>query len=100
MNYYTYILICADQTLYTGWTNDLEARLQAHNDAKGSKYTRARLPVSLVCSWAFETRSEAMSFEVSVKKLSRADKFKLVQGEYPDQVAAKLNSRPRCVFSS
>ena len=48
MSNYTYILKCADETLYCGWTNDLEKRLEAHNSGKGAKYTRSRLPVELI----------------------------------------------------
>ncbi len=99
MNFYTYILICSDHSLYTGWTTDVESRLETHNNGRGAKYTRARLPVSLACSWAFETRNQAMSFEVAIKKLSRAEKFSLLRGEYPNSLEAKLNGRPRCVFS-
>lgn len=98
LNFFTYILICSDNTLYTGWTTDLESRVETHNDGRGAKYTRARLPVSVVCSWAFETKNEAMSFEVAIKRLSRTEKFKLLRGDYPIQVDAKLNGRPRCVF--
>ena len=50
MTAYTYLLRCADGTLYCGWTNDLAARLAAHNSGKGAKYTRARRPVRLVYS--------------------------------------------------
>lgn len=76
---YTYILKCADGSLYTGWTNDLEKRLAAHNSGAGSRYTRARLPVELV--WAEEqpTKEAAMSREWHVKRLSRAEKLKLCE---------------------
>ena len=60
---YTYILSCADGTLYTGWTNDLDRRLAVHNAGKGGKYTRARLPVTLVYHEEFETKEQAMSRE-------------------------------------
>ncbi len=99
MNYYTYILICSDDTFYTGWTNDLDARLSAHNGGRGAKYTRARLPVALACSWAFSSKNEAMSFEFAIKKLSRNEKFKLLSGDYPIHIDEKLNGRPRCVFA-
>ena len=55
---YTYILRCRDGTLYTGWTNDIEKRVKAHNEGKGAKYTKARLPVKLVYSEEFETNAE------------------------------------------
>ena len=52
---YTYLLKCADDTLYCGWTNPLDKRLKAHNDGKGAKYTKARRPVSLAYYEIFET---------------------------------------------
>ena len=75
---YAYILKCADGTLYTGWTNDLEKRLKTHNEGKGSKYTRARLPVTLVYFEKFDTPKEAMSREYQIKQLTRAQKLKLI----------------------
>jgi putative endonuclease len=77
---YTYILRCADGTFYTGWTNDLDKRLKAHNEGAGAKYTRARLPVTLVYSEMFETKREARSRESAIKKLSREKKERLVTG--------------------
>lgn len=78
---YVYILACADDTLYTGWTNDLTARLAAHNSGRGAKYTRGRAPVRLVFSETFPTRSEALGYEAAIKKLSRAQKEKLIAGQ-------------------
>ena len=78
---YVYILQCADGTLYTGWTNDLEKRLKAHNDGKGSKYTRARLPVFLVYFEELDTPREAMSREYKIKKLTREQKFQLINSK-------------------
>ena len=75
MSNYTYILRCADGTLYTGWTNDLEKRLAAHNAGKGGKYTRARCPVTLAYYEAFSTKEEAMRREAAIKKLSRSEKL-------------------------
>ena len=57
---YTYILQCADGTYYTGWTNNLEKRVEDHNQNRGAKYTRSRTPVKLVYSETFETKSEAL----------------------------------------
>ena len=76
---YTYILKCADETLYCGWTNDLEKRLKAHNDGKGAKYTRSRLPVTLVYYEEFEAAKEAQKREYQIKKLSRKEKLKLIE---------------------
>ena len=78
---FVYILRCADGSLYTGWTNDLDRRLTAHNEGKGSKYTRARLPVELVYSESCETKQQAMSREARIKKLSRAEKLALLVGK-------------------
>lgn len=78
---YTYILKCADGTLYTGWTNDLEKRLAAHNTGRGAKYTKPRLPVSLFYSESYETREEAMRREAAIKKLTRAQKLALQKGD-------------------
>ena len=74
----TYLLRCADGTLYCGWTNDLEKRLAAHNSGKASKYTRSRLPVKLVYFETFDTKQEAMSREARIKQLSRREKLALV----------------------
>ena len=78
MNAYTYILECSDNTLYTGWTSNLEKRLRAHNQGKGAKYTRTRLPVTLVYFEVYETKKEAMSREFAIKKLSRSQKERLI----------------------
>jgi len=78
MPYYTYILRCSDDTLYTGWTDNIEKRLDAHNKGAGSKYTRARLPVELAYSEEFKSKSEAMQRERTIKKMSRATKLCLV----------------------
>ena len=80
---YTYILRCADGTLYTGWTNDLEKRLLAHNGGDGAKYTRSRLPVELVYYERYGTKEEAMSREWHIKRMTRPQKMKLISGSAP-----------------
>lgn len=75
---YTYILKCADGTLYTGWTNNLDKRLRAHNSGKGCKYTRTRCPVELVYQECFETKQEAQSREFAIKRMTRLEKQKLI----------------------
>lgn len=75
--YYTYIIKCSDLTLYTGWTIDLAARIQAHNSGKGAKYTSSRTPVELLASWEAESKSDAMKMEYEIKKLSRSQKLAL-----------------------
>lgn len=78
--YYTYILRCADETLYTGYTDDLEKRLAAHNAGKGAKYTRGRRPVALAFAVRRPTKGEAQSLEAKIKQLSREEKLRLVTG--------------------
>ena len=85
---YTYIVKCSDETFYTGWTNDLEKRIEMHNSGKGAKYTKARLPVELVYYEAFDTKEEAMSREWHIKKLRLAKKEQLVQSGEKNLVKA------------
>lgn len=76
---YTYMVECADGTLYTGWTNCLEKRLRAHNGgADGAKYTKTKRPVSLVYYEGFATKEEAMRREYQIKQLTREKKLKLM----------------------
>ena len=75
---YVYMLRCRDDSLYCGWTTNLEARIVQHNTGKGAKYTRSRLPVSLVYFEVFEDRHEALSREWYLKRMSREEKLKLI----------------------
>ena len=76
--YFLYILQCADDTLYTGITTDLDRRIKEHNNSKlGAKYTKVRRPVKLVYSQQFIDRSEASKEESRIKKLSRQQKLSL-----------------------
>ena len=75
---YVYMLRCRDGSLYTGWTNDLEKRLKAHNSGVASKYTRTRLPAELVYSEEWESKEAAMSREWHIKRLTREEKLKLI----------------------
>ena len=77
---YTYILRCKDDSLYTGWTNNLEKRIQNHNAGKGAKYTKTRRPVKLVYYEEHETKNEAMSREYAIKHLTRKEKEILIKG--------------------
>ena len=65
---YVYVLRCSDNSLYTGWTNNLERRIKAHSNGRGAKYTRARLPVELVYFEEFEDKIEAMKREYAIKQ--------------------------------
>ena len=75
---YAYLLLCADGSLYAGWTNDLRRRLHAHNEGTGAKYTRARRPVRLVYAEAFDTKEEAQKRECQIKKLRHKQRLSLV----------------------
>lgn len=76
---YVYILLCKDETLYTGWTVDLDKRVKTHNKGKASKYTRGRLPVQLVYYEEFEDKIQAQKREYAIKQLKRKDKLKLIE---------------------
>jgi len=78
---WVYLLRCADDTLYCGWTVDLDKRLAAHNAGTASRYTRRRLPVALAWSQEHPDRSSAMKAEAAIKNLPRPDKLALVRGE-------------------
>ncbi|HXV97628.1 MAG TPA: GIY-YIG nuclease family protein [Anaerolineae bacterium] len=75
---YIYIVECADQTLYTGWTTDVERRLKAHNAGRGAKYTQQRQPVRLVYIEEAPDRRAALKRELQIKRMSRAEKLKLI----------------------
>lgn len=77
--HYTYLLKCKDNSLYCGYTNNLEKRLKVHNKGKASKYTRARLPVELVYYEEYEDKSSAMSREYKIKRLPVTKKWELVR---------------------
>ena len=78
-NWYVYMVRCNDGTLYTGITNDLEKRVDAHNSGKdGARYTRSRRPVELVYSQQVESKSAAAKLEYQFKKLPRSKKKKLI----------------------
>jgi len=75
---FVYILRCADDSLYTGWTTDLEARVIAHSRGTGAKYTRARGPVELVYRESLPDKQTAMRRECAIKKMTRAAKLALI----------------------
>jgi len=77
--FYVYVLQCSDGSLYTGYTNNLEKRLASHKEGRASKYTRSRLPVSLVAHWDFTSKSQAMKHEIYLKSLSREQKLNIIK---------------------
>ena len=85
--WYLYILECADTSLYTGITTDLEQRIQAHTSGLGAKYTRGRGPLKLLYMESLENRSQATRRELQIKKLSRAENKQLIEN-------AQVNSHP------
>lgn len=78
---YVYILKCNDDSLYTGWTNNLERRIKAHSTGKGAKYTKARLPIKLVYFEEFEDKIEAVKREYAIKQLKRREKLILINNK-------------------
>ena len=77
-SWHVYIVRCSDDSLYTGCTNDLVRRVDAHNAGKGARYTRSRRPVQVVWSVRVKDKSAALSREARIKQLSRAEKLALV----------------------
>lgn len=87
---YTYILKCADGSLYTGWTNDLEKRVIEHNEGRGAKYTKPRRPVELIYYEVFNTKREAMRREYAIKQMSRMEKMNLYSVDKQQKAGAAL----------
>lgn len=75
---YVYMVKCADNTYYTGWTTDPQNRIKTHNSGKGAKYTRPRLPVELIYLEQLPSKHAALSREIAIKKLTRREKDVLV----------------------
>lgn len=80
VSHYVYVLRCADDTLYTGYTTDPQRRVAEHNADDGAKYTRGRTPVELVHLESYDDRGTALAREHEIKDLSRAAKERLVAG--------------------
>lgn len=80
MQYYTYILLCRGNVLYTGQTSNLNKRLLEHSSGMGGRYTRGRLPVKLCYTEQYESRGAAMRREQQIKKMSRKKKEELLIG--------------------
>jgi putative endonuclease len=79
--HFVYIIECRDGTLYTGYTKNVAKRIAAHNAGKGGHYTRSHRPVTLLATWAFATKSEALRAEWQIKRFSRAQKLRLIEGK-------------------
>lgn len=81
MGWYVYMLRCGDGSLYTGYTDDVERRLAVHSSGKGAKYTRSRLPVTLVYREELPDKSAALRREAAIKAMTRGQKLALLQQE-------------------
>lgn len=79
-SHFVYIVRCSDNSLYTGYTNNIEARINKHNAGKGAKYTKIRRPVVLVYQEMYETKSEALRREYEIKTFTRQKKTKIDWG--------------------
>lgn len=90
--HYVYVLECADDTLYTGYTTDPERRVAEHDAGEGAKYTRCRTPVELVHVERYDSRSTAMSREHEIKSLTRSEKERLVESDAGQELAAISSS--------
>ncbi len=86
-SHFVYIVKCADDTLYTGWTLDVHRRVKQHNAGRGARYTRTRRPVQLIYVEEVESRRVAMQREIQIKRLNRASKTRLIKSE-TNQIAA------------
>ncbi|AUJ53003.1 MULTISPECIES: GIY-YIG nuclease family protein [Staphylococcus] len=78
-NHFVYIVRCSDNSLYTGYTNNIEVRINKHNAGKGAKYTKIRRPVVLVYQEMYDTKSEALRREYEIKTFTRQRKLKLIE---------------------
>jgi len=90
---FVYLLRCADDSLYCGWTIDIERRLAAHRSGAASRYTRSRRPVELAAVLRVADRSAALREEARIKRLPRAVKLRLIEGSSPPFAAASRSSR-------
>lgn len=79
MSHSIYILECSDKTYYTGYTNNIEKRIETHNLGKWAKYTRGRLPIKLIYTESYATESEARKREYAIKKMKKNEKISLVE---------------------
>lgn len=93
-NHYVYILKCKDKSYYTGYATDVQRRIRIHEEGKGAKYTRGRGPFSLVYVQELETKGEALSREIAIKRMTRKQKEALVmkwRHDNDDEGTAKLS---------
>lgn len=94
-NYYIYVIRCSDNSLYTGYTNDVNRRFRLHEEGKGAKYTRGRAPLKLEYVEGYETKSEALKAEYAFKKLTKHQKERFLRERKQAQCGSKkvMNER-------
>jgi putative endonuclease len=80
--HYVYVARCANGSLYTGYSKNVEQRIAVHNAGKGARYTKANRPVELVACWSFQTKTKALQSEYAFKQLSRQKKLTLIEERY------------------
>lgn len=92
MHYYVYMVECADDSLYTGITNDLRKRIEEHNGLRkgGAKYTRSHRPVFLAHIEKYPSKSEAMRREHVIKEMSRSEKMKLMRKTKKEDILGSI----------
>ena len=90
---WVYVLRCRDGSLYTGWTNQLEKRVQTHQMGRGGKYTRSRLPVCLIAAWKKRSARDARRAEVFFKQLTRDEKMVKIGKWEQTKAAARIRLR-------
>lgn len=94
-NYFTYIALCSDKTLYTGITNDVIAREKRHNQGFGSRYTRARLPIKIIYFERFKTLKEAAHREIQIKGWTKIKKLNLINNKHPNSKKSYENFKKK-----
>lgn len=83
--YYTYVLLTENNTLYCGYTDDVEKRFEAHKAGKAAKYTRANKPIKIIYKACFDSKSEAMKEECRIKSLTKIEKLKFINDNVNEQ---------------
>ncbi len=86
-----YIVRCANDALYTGYSTDVEKRVATHNAGKGARYTRAHLPVTLCAVWSFQSKGDALRAEWTIKGLPRAQKIQLIEQALQEEESTATN---------
>jgi putative endonuclease len=76
--HHVYMVKCVDGSLYTGYAKNVEQRVAMHNAGKGGRYTRSHLPVTLLATWSFNSKGEALRVEYAIKRLPREQKWRLI----------------------